>query len=150
MVDEGHRLKNSEASPQAVRCCWPLCAHSIGNCTHPCSYLPLARQARLFQALRGLRVRHRLLLTGTPLQVGVGGASDLGCLFPCWILMRAPSMRLIRLHTTSPTYHCLSVPCYAVLWSAERPERAVHAAALPGAGALCLPRWVPPSLHPSC
>ena len=85
VVDEGHRLKNKEARARSLGC---RQAYVGGGCqrselahwepvAQASSHRPLRRrrpagspQARLFQALKGIRAQHRLLLTGTPLQVG--------------------------------------------------------------------------------
>ena len=56
LCDEGHRLKNSGTSPRSS--------------TFPLKSMPLYYpESQTFQALNGLNVKRRVILSGTPIQV---------------------------------------------------------------------------------
>lgn len=85
-------------------------------------------QARLFQALQGLRLRHRTLLTGTPLQ------NDLSELF--MLLHFLEPQRFDSLGACSALLSCSGASCRSVNhaakaagpWSMRRPGKRCAAA----------------------
>ena len=119
MVDEGHRLKNSEASPQAMRAVAGHLVHTtFGNQAHACSHLLPSPGRRGCSKHCGACVCATACCSPARRCRWVwDGVSDLGYLFPCWTPMRAPSMRLIlpAQHLTDISLPFCSMLCCAVV-----------------------------------